>query len=181
MHKEQTIRPMPRLFFDMMSLSFRIRDLLKNPHKVLTPVGLRPGMTVVDYGCGPGSYTIAAAQIIGASGKIYGVDVHPQAIKSVQRKARAQGMKHVEALLADGYDSGVPANGADCVLLMDIIHMVSDPNALLAEVRRILKPDGFVYVQVHHIAPEQAKTMLQKGQFSISKHDGMDIWASSKT
>lgn len=173
---QQNVRPMPRLIFDMMSFTFRIRDLLKKPHDVLATVGLKPGMTVVDYGCGPGNYTMVAAKLVGATGKVYGVDIHPQAVKSVQRKAR--GMQHIEAKLANGYDSGVPAHCADYVLLMDMLHMVPDQDALLAEVHRILKPDGVLFVQVHHMSMTEAQDVLCRSEcFEIGKQDGMDIWA----
>jgi len=161
----QATSPMNRLMFDGMALSFRIRDLLKPPPKVLQNVGLEPGMTVVDYGCGPG--------------KVYGVDIHPQAAATVRRKAARRGFTHVEAVQVDGYATGIPADSVDCVMLMDMIHMVPDRAALLAEVRRILKRDGYAYVQVHHTSPDAIRADVEdSGLFTVTRVDGQDLFAS---
>ncbi len=175
----QATSPMNRLMFDGMALSFRIRDLLKPPPKVLQNVGLEPGMTVVDYGCGPGSYTLAAADMVGPQGKVYGVDIHPQAAATVRRKAARRGFTHVEAVQVDGYATGIPADSVDCVMLMDMIHMVPDRAALLAEVRRILKRDGYAYVQVHHTSPDAIRADVEdSGLFTVTRVDGQDLFAS---
>jgi len=173
---------MPGLIFNGMALTFRIRDLLKPPRRVLEPVGLQPGMTVVDYGCGPGSYTLAAAEIVGPAGKVYGVDLHPLAVATVRKKAARRGLTQVEAVQVDGYNSGIPAVSVDCVLLMDMIHMVPDRAALLAEVQRFLKPDGFAYIQVHHTSPDAIRADVERtGLFTVTRSDGQDLFASPVT
>jgi ubiquinone/menaquinone biosynthesis C-methylase UbiE len=49
-------RAMPNLMFNGMSVVFKVRDLLQPPRKVLEEVGIKPGLRVLDYGCGPGGY-----------------------------------------------------------------------------------------------------------------------------
>ncbi len=57
---------------------------------------IKPGTHVLDYGCGPGNYTIVAAELVGPSGKVYAVDIHPLAIREVQNKADIKGLKYTD-------------------------------------------------------------------------------------
>jgi ubiquinone/menaquinone biosynthesis C-methylase UbiE len=169
---------MSRLMFDGMALTFRIRDWLNPPARVLAPACLAAGMTVVDYGCGPGSYTLAAAQIVGPRGRVYGVDIHPQAVEPVRRKAVGAGLAYVEGVLVSGYQTGIPSFSADRVLLMDMIHIVPDQAALLREVHRLLKADGLAYVDIHHTDPAPIKARLvNSGLFEIAEDKGSKLLA----
>lgn len=51
--------------FRLMSAEFRIRDWLHPPIKILQEAGVHRGMTVLDFGCGPGGFSLAAAQLVG--------------------------------------------------------------------------------------------------------------------
>ena len=161
--------PMNRLMFDGMALSFRVRDWLNPPERVLEAARLHAGMTVVDYGCGPGSYSLAAARKVGPTGMVYGVDIHPLAVQTVERKAARETMTYLRGVLVTGYTTGLPAACADRVLLMDMIHMVPDQAALLSEVRRLLKPDGLAYVDIHHTDPAPIKARIVAAGFEIAE------------
>ena len=54
--------------FRLMELVYRFRDLLQDPRHILDVAKLGEGMRVADYGCGPGSFTIPAALIVGDGG-----------------------------------------------------------------------------------------------------------------
>lgn len=73
--------------FRLMTLMYLVRDLLQDPKRVLESTALARGMNVADYGCGPGSFAIPAAQIVGDGGKVYAIDIHPLAIDSVRESA----------------------------------------------------------------------------------------------
>jgi len=138
-----------RLSFQMMSLEFRIRDLIRPPIAILKEAGLRPGMTVLDFGCGPGGFSLAAARLVGPEGRVYALDLHPLAIRSIERAAAK---KRVHNLIAV---AGAPGRFADhcfdAVLLYDVLHDLPDPDAVLREMFRILKPAGFLSVRDHHL------------------------------
>ena len=72
------------LDFKLMSFAFKFRDFFLPRKNILKEVGIKPGFHVLDYGCGPGGYIIAAAELVGKSGKIYALDIHPPAIQTVQ-------------------------------------------------------------------------------------------------
>lgn len=92
---EQKDKPMSNIAFRFMSLGFRLRDWFTNPSKVLARIGIKERQTVLDFGCGPGSYTIPAARIVGEKGRVYALDIHPLAIKTVEKKARKQRLTNI--------------------------------------------------------------------------------------
>ena len=66
--------------------------------------GIRPGMTVLEVGPGSGAYTMAAARCVGDRGRVVAIDTEPRMIERVERRARAEGIKNIEARVADVYD-----------------------------------------------------------------------------
>lgn len=70
-----------------MNLSFKIMDFI-HPYiqKRVKTFGIKKGMTVVDYGCGPGRYATELSKLVGEEGTVYGADIHEMALDTVQRK-----------------------------------------------------------------------------------------------
>jgi ubiquinone/menaquinone biosynthesis C-methylase UbiE len=167
--------------FRLMALTYKFRDLLQNPRRSLEKAQLRRGMSVVDYGCGPGSFTIPAAELAGPEGKVFAVDIHPFAIRSVEDKARRKGLQNVQTILVQGYDTGIQDSSIDRVLLIDTIHLIEDPDALFREIHRMLKPSGLLFMEKGHMAMSEQKTILEKtGLFEISEAQGLVILAAPR-
>ena len=72
----------------MANIGMPIRNLFMPPAKMLAEVNIKPGDSVLDYGCGPGAFTIGIAEVIGQSGIVYALDIHPLGIKAVEQEAR---------------------------------------------------------------------------------------------
>ncbi len=72
--------PEPDLNSELMALTFKIRDFFAPHVSILKEVRIKPGLSVLDYGCRSGSYINAASGLVGESGKIYALDIHPIAI-----------------------------------------------------------------------------------------------------
>ena len=115
---------------------------------------------------------MAVAELVGKSGKIYALDIYPLAIQSVQRIASKKQLTNVETILSD-CQTGLPDNTLDAVLLYDIFHNLSDPDGVLEELHRVLKPDGILSFSDHHmkekeivaeIIKDQLFRLLRKGQ-----------------
>ena len=121
--------------------------------------GLREGMRVVDYGCGPGRYLHYYARLVGPAGSVYAVDVQPLAIEAAKRQAGRFGLGNVKPVLAQGYATGLPGQIADAVIALDIFFGLKDPSAFLQEARRICKPDGVLILDDGH---ESRSRTLQK-------------------
>lgn len=150
------------------ALSF-IRDFFHPPRKWLAEAGVKAGQTVLDFGCGRGGFTVAAARAVGPDGKVYALDAHPLAIKSVQKKIRRKGLSHVETVHVDG-PTGLADESVDVVLLYDVFHELDEPEAVLAELARVLKPAGRLSFSDHHLKPEELiRGVRAGGHFQFSK------------
>ncbi len=159
---------MSNLDFKLMSFGFKFRDLLLPRENVLKEVGIKPGFCILDYGCGPGSYTIPAAQSVGSSGKVYALDIQPLAVQRVRSTAARRGLTNIEAILSD-CATGLPDNSIDVVLLYDTLHGLNEPDEVLAELHRVLKPDGILSFNDHHMKEENEiiSRITGKGWFTL--------------
>ena len=162
-------RPMPGLAFNMMSLMFRVRDLVAPRERFLREAGIEPGHWVLDYGCGPGSYVIPAAEMVGETGVVHALDIHPLAVKRVGEMASRKGLTNVKTIRSD-CDTGLPDGSVDVVLLYDIFHMLNDPHSILAELHRVLKPDGILSFSDPHMQEGAIVSDVTDGQlFHLSE------------
>jgi ubiquinone/menaquinone biosynthesis C-methylase UbiE len=162
-------KPMSNFDFQFMSLGYKIRDFFLPRMDILKEVGIKPGFHVLDYGCGPGSYIIPLAELVGESGKIYALDIHPLAIQKVQYIASKKQLKNVEAILSD-CQTGLPDNTLDVVLLYDAFHHLSDPDMVLKELHRVLKPDGILSLSDHHLKENEIVSgVTNGGLFRLSR------------
>ena len=151
---------MSNFSFKAMTLVLRIRDIFRPTHKVLSEVDIiKPRAHVLDYGCGPGNYTIAAAELVGPSGKVYAVDIHAHAISEVQTKADIKGLRNVQTILTD-CNTKLPDSSVDIVLLFYVLHDFKNPDAIIKELNRVLKPRGVLLVIDHKLENEKVVSIL---------------------
>jgi ubiquinone/menaquinone biosynthesis C-methylase UbiE len=168
----QKDKPMPGIAFKAMSFYFALRHRLDDVRKPLKKAGVKEGQIILDFGCGPGHYTIAAAKMVGANGKVYALDIHPLAAQSVEKKARKEGLTNISTILSDR-DTGLPDHSIDIALAYDMIHMVKDKQSLMKELHRVLKPNGILSVLVEHIKVEDVQKILEKDSlFSLRDRQG---------
>jgi ubiquinone/menaquinone biosynthesis C-methylase UbiE len=155
--------------FRGMELIFKFVDFIC-PHidKRIQEFGIQPGMTVVDYGCGPGRYSTIFANLVGEKGKVFAVDIHELAIEAVKEKIEKQGLKTITPVLAKGYDSGLPDAVADVVCAIDLFFGINDPTAFLAELNRITKAEGVLVIDDGHQPRSQTKRkIIDSGYWKI--------------
>ena len=136
-----------------MSAMFRIRDKFNSPRIKVEKADIKPGQVVLDYGCGPGSYTVEVAELVGDTGKVYAADIHPLSSKKVQAAASKKGLNNIETILIDGATNatGLSDKCVDVVLSFDMFHIVSDKELLLKEWHRVLKANGKLSLDCHHM------------------------------
>jgi ubiquinone/menaquinone biosynthesis C-methylase UbiE len=150
------------LGFRLMAAEFRIRDLLWPRRAILEEAGIGPDMCVLDYGCGPGSYVVPAAEMVGRSGKVYALDLHPLAIASVRKLSLRKRLTNVLTICSH-CQTGLADGEVDVVLLYDVLHDVRDPGPLLDELHRVLKPKGVLSVSDHHLRESGIVSLLTRG------------------
>jgi len=163
-------KPMTNFHFKFMSSGYKFRDFFLSRMDILKEVGIKPGFHLLDYGCGPGSYIIAAVELVGKSGKIYALDIHPLAIQRVQNITSKRQLTNVKTICSD-CKTGLPNDSIDVILLYDIFHELNNPNAVLEELHRVLKPKGILSFNDHHMKKEDEilSKITGKGLFRLSK------------
>jgi ubiquinone/menaquinone biosynthesis C-methylase UbiE len=142
-------KPSSDSHFKIMSLNLKFRDLFLPRKNILKELDIKPGFNILDYGCGPGSYTTVAAQLVGETGKVYALDIHPLAIQKVKNLAKRKGLTNIETIQSD-CATGLKDESIDIVFLYDVIHGLSELDAVLKELYRVLKPSGILSSNDHH-------------------------------
>jgi SAM-dependent methyltransferase len=143
-------RRMSNRSFKVMTLGYKLRDLRLSRKKVLAEVDIKPGFSVLDYGCGPGGYIRPLAELVGEWGKVYALDIHPLAVGRVERIASRKHLANVETILSD-CETGLDSASLDVVLLYDVFHHLGDREGVLQELHRVLRPGGILSFSDHHM------------------------------
>ena len=152
---------MADLHFRIMAFSFKIRDFFKPRKDIVNEIGLKAGFQVLDYGCGPGGYVPAVAELVGESGKLYALDINPLAIKTVNNLAAKKQLPNVQTILSD-CDTGLPTDSIDRVLLYDAFHDLANPDKVLTELHRVLKPNGVLSFSDHHLKETEITSQITR-------------------
>jgi ubiquinone/menaquinone biosynthesis C-methylase UbiE len=120
-----------------------------DPASIIAQLDVNAGNTVVDFGCGPGYFSIPFAKIVGEDGFVHALDILPQAIETVASKAKHAGLVNIVAVRANlekekgtKLDDGI----ADWVVLKDILFQNQKKDVIITEVYRVLKVGGKVIV-----------------------------------
>lgn len=164
------IKPMPGVIYKINMFSYKIWDLFQNPKRYLEGIPLREGITVIDYGCGPGRYTLPIAKSVGPEGKVFAVDIQPLAVKTVNEKAARQGLTNVEAILVDSYNTGIQEASVDMALLIDILPIIRDRTALFHEIHRLLRSDGLLFIKHGRVKMSRTREIVEStGFFTVTE------------
>jgi ubiquinone/menaquinone biosynthesis C-methylase UbiE len=132
---------------------FRFKlSLDRNASKMLSEVGIGAGHSVLDFGCGSGTYSIPAARLVGENGRIYSLDVSRGALDKLSRKAEKEGLDNIVTVLSSGnVEIPIDDETQNHVLLIDVLQEISDKEPLFKEIYRILKPDGLMTIYPMHV------------------------------
>jgi ubiquinone/menaquinone biosynthesis C-methylase UbiE len=118
------------------------REEEEQPDKALQAIGFHRGMVVADVGAGSGFMSFKMSKLIGPSGKVYAVDIQPEMLEILNKRARENKIANVETILGTDRDPKLPAGSIDLILLVDVYHEFSHPQAMLDRMREALKPNG---------------------------------------
>ncbi len=124
------------------SLDEATRRTWYNPEAVLG--SLQPGMTFVDVGCGDGFFTLLASKKVGASGKVYAVDIDASNVHKLQDKADAEALTNIVVAIGRAEDTVFCRGCADIVFYSMDLHDFEDPAQVLANAREMVKSSGWL-------------------------------------
>lgn len=119
--------------------------VFSDPQKNVQQFGLEAGTAVADLGAGAGFYTVAAARAVGPQGRVYAVDVLKDMLERIKNEAARSGLTNIESLWGNIEKLGgtrLADASAEAALVCNALFQVEDKNALVLEVKRILKPKG---------------------------------------
>jgi 2-polyprenyl-3-methyl-5-hydroxy-6-metoxy-1,4-benzoquinol methylase len=106
---------------------------------------LRPGLAVLDVGCGPGTITVDLARRV-APGRVVGLDVSPAPLDEARALAASSGVP-VEFAVGNVYALDVPDGTFDVVHAHQVLQHLTDPVAAFRELARVTRPGGLVAVR----------------------------------
>jgi len=123
---------------------------LVDPYKIFDKILLSEGMRVADLGCGrTGHFVFPAAQIVGAKGIVYAVDVIKDVLESVRSMARGEGCDNVQTIWSDIERLGktpIAESSLDVCFFVNVLFQLKDKTGAVKEASRLLKKDGFMVV-----------------------------------
>ena len=122
------------------------RDERLQINRVMDILGVAPGKAVADIGAGSGWFTVRAAKRVGAGGIAYAVDINPEAVRYIGKRAQKEQLQNVKTILSKADDPLLPAGSVDAVLLLKTYHEVAQPVVLLKNLRAALRPGAKVGV-----------------------------------
>ena len=113
---------------------------------LLDGLGLKPGMRLLDVGCGPGRVSIPAARRVGPDGQVVALDVQEAMLKKLQQRAAARGVANIRTVLGPVEEAALEADSCDRALLVWVLGEVPDQAAALRRIFVALKPGGLLSV-----------------------------------
>ena len=121
---------------------------------------IKPGERVVDIGCGAGIDSLIAANMVGPSGQVIGVDMTPAMLRKARQAAAEAGLDNVK--FREGYGEELPVadEWADVLISNGVLNLMPDKDAGLNEMARVLKPNGRLQIGdilVQKEVPQSAK------------------------
>ncbi|MBI2832529.1 MAG: class I SAM-dependent methyltransferase [Chloroflexi bacterium] len=130
---------------------------MQPPDKIIERSGIKPGMTVLDLGCGSGAFTIPVARAVGEQGKVIAVDIQRAMLRQLKRKlakAKNHDIKNIEVRHDSAYNLPMADGTVDLALMVTSLPEMAERERALREVRRVLKPGGILAVSEMIIDPD---------------------------
>ena len=160
------------------------RDDEEAPDIALNVLQIAKGSTVADIGAGSGYITVRLAQRVGPTGHVFATDVQPQMLNILGRRLVAQKIANVTLIEGTFDDPKLPPASVDLILMVDVYHELSQPQAMLRHLRASLKPGGRLVLleyrkedpmvpikPEHKMSVAEAKMEVEAEGFTLSKVD----------
>ncbi|SPF36415.1 Methylase involved in ubiquinone/menaquinone biosynthesis [Candidatus Desulfosporosinus infrequens] len=152
------------------------------PILTLEKLGLIPGDTMADLGCGIGYFTIPAAEIVKATNNVFALDTSEEMLAEVEKRAILADVSNIIVVKTGEYNLMLPDESVSFALMVNVLHEIEDKEQFLQEARRLLKFAGKIAVvdwekkptEVgppldHRISFDEVKDMLEITGYKLIK------------
>ena len=108
--------------------------------RVMDLLGIKRGSHVADIGAGSGWFTVRSARRVGKEGTVYAVEINPDYVRHIKRRAKREKLSNVRTVLGKPDNPLLPRESIDAVLLLKTYHEIAQPIPLLRRVRAAMRP-----------------------------------------
>ena len=157
--------------------------------RVMDVLKISEGKSVADIGAGSGWFSTRAAKRVGASGKVFAVEINQDYINYINDRAKRENLPNIQTILGTEDDPKLPENSVDAVLILKTYHEIGQPIKVLENLRKSLKKDALIGIidrngngDDHGIKKETVVEELKRAGFALKddydfvKPDGMDYF-----
>jgi SAM-dependent methyltransferase len=153
----------------------REREFWQKPAEVVRLLDAQPGQTVADIGAGTGYFLPHLARAVGNQGKVLGLDVEPNMVEYMKRRAQRDGLRNVEARVVRPDDPELAAGSVDRILIVNTWHHIDGRPSYTAKLAKALRPSGWLMIvdftlesdqgppKEHRLSAEQVVKELEGG------------------
>ena len=120
------------------------------PDELVEELGLQPGQTVIDLGCGDGLFFGPLSRVVGEEGTVIGLDIEEEMVKVARETVEKENLGNVQVQHCSDDSLPLPEDSSDGALLVNSLHEMASPEQTLAELRRILRDGATVLVYDRH-------------------------------
>jgi ubiquinone/menaquinone biosynthesis C-methylase UbiE len=164
------------------ALESEARKTWQNPEEIIKLLPLKPNYVVADLGCGTGYFTLPISRKVK---KVYGIDIQKEMLTVLEQKIRKSKNRNIQTLLSNENEIPLQNASVDLLLSVNTLHEFSDKDAIISEMWRVLRADGYAAIidfkkedtyfgppASIRLSKEQAKRLFQKnGLTALKMHD----------
>ncbi|MBN2067578.1 MAG: class I SAM-dependent methyltransferase [Candidatus Diapherotrites archaeon] len=145
------------------SLEHWLRKLLQNPNGIVGRY-LKPGMSAIDFGCGPGIFSIEMAKMVGGKGRVFAVDLQQGMLDRLAAKIKGTKLSSIIKLHRCSENSIGLKEKLDFVLAFYVVHEVPDQTKLFQEIKSLMKPNAMLLVvePSFHVSKKEFQGTVEK-------------------
>lgn len=134
-----------------------------NASSIIRTLDVKPGMCVLDVGCGPGRVTIPLAKAVGPDGNVVAIDIRPEMLRRARAKAQNAGVSNIDFQELAIHTGKLGADRFDAALLVTVLGEIPDRESALLEIHRVLKQDGILSITEIIFDPHyQSRSSIRK-------------------
>jgi len=151
-----------------------IRRKIQPPKLIAEWMGAKKGMSILEIGPGPGTFTFEVAKKVGKDGHVSTIDIQESIVSELNEKIKKQGIENVSARQASVYELPFSDKNFDRVFMITVLGEIPDKKKAISEIMRVLKDDGLLAIGEFLLDPDYPR---RKTVIGWCKESGFDLSA----